>query len=126
MLEKLSEKVAQCHRRAREAREKAERATDLGAKRDYFNLERRWLLLADSYQLASRISDFQGEVKKRIAVLRPPDPPDPALPRVMCPRCGKRMRLTQVEPAFGRHRAERSTFECGCGYALAQTIDRAD
>jgi hypothetical protein len=126
MLQKLAEKIAQCHRRAREAKEKAERATDFAAKRDYLNLERRWLLLAESYELTQRVSDFNAEVKKRIAVLRPPDPPDPALPRVLCPSCGKRMRLISIEPVFGARRAERNVFECVCGFVLAQTQDRQD
>jgi hypothetical protein len=124
MLQKLAEKVAQCQARAREAREKAERATDFAVKRDYLNLERRWLLLAESYELTERVAVFNSEVKKRIAVFKPPDPPDPRLPRAKCVRCGKQMRLAQIEPVLGSAQAETARFECSCGEKLAQTIIR--
>src|SRR5262249_21764280 len=120
MLQKLAEKAAECHRRAREAREAAERSCDSISRTDYENLERRWLLLAESYQLSERVSHFQDEVRKRIAVLRPPDPPNPALPSVKCPNCGKRMRLVQIEPGSPPQGRETATFECTCGEKLAQ------
>ena len=126
MLQKLSEKVAHCHRCAREAKEKAERATDRAVQRDYFNLERRWLMLAESYTLTERISIFHGDMKQRIAIFTPPTPPHPVLPRVMCPSCGRRMRLTQIEPTWDSGHAERTSFECVCGHTLAETADQPD
>jgi len=124
MLQRLAERVAECQRRAREARESAERAHDSASKTDYENLERRWLLLAESYQLSDRVSHFNDEVRKRIAVLRPLDPPDPAVPSVMCPNCGKRMRLVQIEPRSPPHGSETATFQCTCGEKLAQPLRR--
>lgn len=126
MLLKLAEKVADCHRRARDARQRADAATDPVLKQDYLNLERRWMMLAESYQFTERVSDFQHEVRKRIAVFRPPTPPDPALPRVMCPGCGKRMKLTQIEPAMEPNRADTNTFRCSCGETLQLTLKRHD
>jgi len=120
MLQKLAEKVGECHRRAREAREAAERSCDSISRTDYENLERRWLLLAESYELSDRVSHFNDEVRKRIAVFRPPAPPDPAVPRTMCPNCGKRMRLVQIEPRSPPQGRETATFECTCGEKLAQ------
>jgi len=122
MLQKLAEKVAECQRRAREARETAERASDSVTKTDYENLERRWLLLAESYELSDRVSHFNDEVRRRIAVFRPPDPRDPAVPSVMCPNCGKRMRLAQIEPRSPPLGRETATFECTCGEKLAQPL----
>ncbi len=126
MLLKLAEQVADCHRRARESRLRAEAATDPALKQDYLNLERRWMMLAESYQLSQRVSDFQNEARKRIAVFRPPTPPDPALPRVMCPRCGKRMKLTQIKPDLEPNRADTNTFECKCGEKLQLKLKRRD
>jgi hypothetical protein len=126
MLQKLSEQAADCHRRAQEARRKADLAADRTVRQDYLDLERRWLKLAESYQFTQRISDFEGEINKGVAVFRPPLPPDPALPRVRCPRCGKTMKLTQIEPAFGSDVADKSTFSCVCGGTLEQTANRGD
>jgi len=124
MLQKLAEKVADCHRRARDARERADGATDAVVRQDYLDLEHRWMKLAESYQFTQRVADFQGEVLKRIAVFTPPTPPDPALPRVTCPRCGKRMKLIQIEPDLEPSCADRNTFACVCGETFQLTINR--
>jgi hypothetical protein len=117
------QKVADCRRLAREARERADRAGDFAVKRDYLNLERRWLLLAQSYEWSNRFAASPPGQDTRIAVFMPPDPPDPSLPRVMCSECGKRMRLASIEPMVAG-RAETHTFECDCGNTFAQTALR--
>jgi len=49
----------------------------------------------------------------------------PAIPRVLCPDCGNIMRLVRVEPdPTTERRAERTTFECDCGFDYRQTIGR--
>jgi hypothetical protein len=127
MLQKLAEQVADCYRRAREARHKAERAAEGAVRQDYLDLERRWLKLAESYQFTQRVATFQGEMSRRIAVFRPPIPPDPALPRVRCPRCGKAMKLAQIEPALAPGGVDSATFTCVCGNSLEQAApDRDD
>ena len=113
------QKIASCRRLAREARERAERAVDLAARRDYLNLQRRWLLLAQSYESSDRFAGSAADDGNRIAVFTPPEPPNPFLPRVMCPECGKRMRLASIAPSVAG-RAETNTFECVCGNTFAQ------
>ena len=66
MLQKLSREVVECQRQAREARECAERVPEAD-KQDYLALERRWLMLAESYELVERIAAFTSEASKRVA-----------------------------------------------------------
>ena len=68
MLQRLSQEVAECHRHAREARETAERAAEAD-KLDYLAIERRWLMLAESYELVQRITDFNAAAKQRMAAV---------------------------------------------------------
>ena len=49
----------------------------------------------------------------------------PALPRVLCPECGGKMRLARIMPAFEpERRADTSMFRCKCGFGYSHTIDR--
>lgn len=49
----------------------------------------------------------------------------PALPRVMCPDCGRHMRLVHIQPHPAAFRcAETTTFECACGFRVSHTIDK--
>jgi hypothetical protein len=51
--------------------------------------------------------------------------PSAGLLRVMCPECGRIMRLVHVEPSRSvERRADTLAFECECGFKLMQTIDR--
>ena len=68
MLQRLSREVVECQRQAREARECAERAPEAD-KQDYLALERRWLMLAESYELVERIAAFTSEASKRVAAI---------------------------------------------------------
>jgi hypothetical protein len=119
MLQKLSKQAAECYRLARNAKEKAERTPDEAIRRDYLALERRWVKLAQSYELSERVSSFNSEVKRRIAVFQPRTPPHPALPSAVCPACGKIMRLAQVAPASDGH-GQDMTLRCGCGHQLTR------
>jgi hypothetical protein len=64
MLQKLTEEIAECYRHATEARERAN-AAEPASRKDFDDMERRWLSLAHSYELAERISNFTDEVKRR-------------------------------------------------------------
>jgi hypothetical protein len=64
MLQKLTGEIAECYRHASEARERAN-AADAASQEDFHDMERRWLSLAHSYELAERISNFTDEVKRR-------------------------------------------------------------
>ena len=58
MLLKLSEQIAECYRRAEEARRRAQETTDPSIKEDYLGLERRWIFLAHSYEFTERLQRF--------------------------------------------------------------------
>ena len=45
---------------------------------------------------------------------------DLTIPKIMCPRCGSRMRLSAIEPEPTRDR-ERMIFSCGCGFDYRQS-----
>jgi hypothetical protein len=64
MLENLSEEIAECYRRAAEAREWAMRAHDPALKQDFLDMERRWMSLAHSWEFTQRLSDFAAEAKR--------------------------------------------------------------
>jgi PAS domain S-box-containing protein len=61
LLNNLSEKVKLCYERAVEARERADETLDPDTKADFLTIERRWLLLARSYELSERLDDFTRE-----------------------------------------------------------------
>jgi PAS domain S-box-containing protein len=58
LLENLSEQIRLCYEHAAKARERAEASLDPAVKADFVKTERRWLLLARSYELAERLDDF--------------------------------------------------------------------
>jgi PAS domain S-box-containing protein len=60
MLQKLSEQVQWCYQRAAEAKRRADQTTDSDAKADFLNMQRRWLLLARSYQRSESLAYFVG------------------------------------------------------------------
>lgn len=119
MLQKLPAQAAECYRLARDAKDKADGATDEAIKRDYLALEQRWVKLGQSYELLQRVTAFNDEVRRRITVFQPRTPPHPALPTAVCPSCGKIMRLAQVAPALDG-RGQDMTLRCGCGQQLTQ------
>ncbi len=110
MLQRLSERVADCYRHARDARESAERAPE-AEKLDYFAIEQRWLMLAESYELVERIGAFTSESTKRAAAFLPEDPPA-TTSRVTCPSCGNAMRPTNTGQAPSEPGANRFYFAC--------------
>ena len=66
MLQKLTEEIAECYRRASEARERANSAGDQATKQDFVDMEGRWLSLAHSYEFAERLSGFTDEAKRHL------------------------------------------------------------
>ncbi len=125
MFQKISTQVADCYERAGESRARAAAADDENDKTEYLNIERRWIMLARSYELSERMTGFAEEVKRRLRVLIPPEPPHPAVPRVTCAHCGRKMRLTHIEPVLKDGRVTNtSTFSCKCGFSCRRTADR--
>jgi hypothetical protein len=56
MLQKLTEEIAECYAHASHCCEQAKQAVDPSIKRDFLDMERRWLSLARSYEFAERLN----------------------------------------------------------------------
>ena len=65
MLNNVSENIRECLRHAEDCARKAAAQTDPSLKADFLDLERRWLILAESYEFTGRLNDFSGEMKRR-------------------------------------------------------------
>ena len=89
-------------------------------RKTYFELERQWIFLARSYEVSERVTDFTGELTRRLHALRR----IPAgIPRVVCPTCGKKMRLALLEPyPIPETQKETTTFICDCGERYSYTV----
>ena len=125
MLRKVPDQIAWCYQRARECCARAADGTNEADKQGFLDLERRWLMLARSYELSERVTDYTNKIAHRLGALRPPEQQHPAIPRVRCPECGQRMRLAYIEPcADERRSADTSLFTCTCGYTYQLTTDR--
>ena len=66
MLNNLSEQIRECLQHAEDCARKAAAETDPKIKADFMDLERRWLLLARSYEFTKRLTDFSGETKRNV------------------------------------------------------------
>lgn len=72
------------------------------------------------YEFSEQPTDFTGELTLRLWALRDADI---AIPRVLCPQCGGKMRLAVLEPyLWPSSRKETTTFTCGCGEKFSYTI----
>ena len=58
MLLKLSDEIRECYRHAEDAGRRANATTNPDTKADFLDMERRWLLLARSYEFSERLSRF--------------------------------------------------------------------
>jgi hypothetical protein len=74
MLENLDQEVRECLRRAEESAERAKRAPNPDIRRDFLEMEGRWLKLARSYQFLERLGSFttynnerRTELSRRLA-----------------------------------------------------------
>ena len=66
MLKNLSEEICECYRHAEDCARKAAAQTDPTLKADFLDLERRWLVLARSYDFTERLTDFSVERKRQV------------------------------------------------------------
>ena len=112
--------AAWSYQHASECRAKAEDAFNEATKQEYLDMEHGWLMLARSYELRGRITDYTNDVAHRLRAVRSPEQQHPAIPRVPCPECGQRMRLAYIEPCA----AERRSAACAQGSRLCAP-DRA-
>ena len=66
MLNNLSEQIRKCLMHAEDCARKAAAESNPQLKRDFQEVERRWLLLARSYELSGRLTDFSAQAKRRV------------------------------------------------------------
>jgi hypothetical protein len=71
MLNSMSEQIRECYRHAEDCARKAAAQADPMLKRDFLDLERRWLVLARSYEFTERLTDFSDETKRKEDKLHP-------------------------------------------------------
>lgn len=64
MMNNLSEQVRRCHLHAEHCARQAGVQTDPKSKHDFLEMERRWLMLARSYEFARQLADFSDETKR--------------------------------------------------------------
>jgi hypothetical protein len=65
MLNKISDQIAFCYRQASQCRELAAEAPDETTRQSLFKMESSWLLLARSYDVTERVSDYVREAERR-------------------------------------------------------------
>ena len=65
MLNNLSEQIRQCLKHAEDCACQAAAQTDQKLKQDFLDMERGWLVLAQSYDFTHRLGDFSDEAKRR-------------------------------------------------------------
>ncbi len=65
MLSKLSEDIAECYRHADECAQEARNESDARLRQDLFDMERRWLFLARSYEFTERLTSLANELDVR-------------------------------------------------------------
>jgi len=70
MLQKLSAQIALGHERASESRAGADNASTQADRLQYLDLERRWMLLARSYEMSERVTRFTDEIQRRRTSVR--------------------------------------------------------
>jgi hypothetical protein len=58
MLDSLTEHIRECRRHAEDCARKAAAQTDPRLKQDFLDMERRWLLLARSYEFTEQLTDL--------------------------------------------------------------------
>jgi predicted mannosyl-3-phosphoglycerate phosphatase (HAD superfamily) len=65
MLQNLSEEIRECLRRAEECKRLSKNRSDPSAIKDYFQMERRWLALARSYEFSESLSRFTEPSRRK-------------------------------------------------------------
>jgi hypothetical protein len=66
MLNNLSKQIRDCLDHAEDCARQAAAETDPKLKEDFLNMERRWLVLAQSYGFTQRLGDFSDEAKRQV------------------------------------------------------------
>jgi hypothetical protein len=75
VLNNLSEQIRKCLEHAEDCAHKAAAQIDQKLKQDFLDLERRWLVLAQSYEFTRLLGDFSDEAKRKADNLHSDSPP---------------------------------------------------
>ena len=59
----LTGQILECYGRAAIAKRNAERTQDPASKADFLEIERRWLRIAQGFEVNQRLTDFTGDAK---------------------------------------------------------------
>jgi len=128
MLLKISEHIRDCLLHASEAREQAQATTDPNIKTAYFDIERRWMLLVESYRFVERADQFLNDAQKhRVHIGTPPPKSDNShLTHIYCEKCGGKAHLMDCAPCkFSWGLEEIWTFRCElCGEQMKRVVDK--
>ena len=65
MLNNVSEQIRESLRHAEDCARQAAAQTGPNLKKDFLDMERRWLFLARSYEFTERITDFSAVTKRQ-------------------------------------------------------------
>ncbi len=65
MLNNQSEQIRECLQHAEYCARKAAAQTDPKLKGDFLDMERRWLVLARSYEFTERLGDFSRKTERQ-------------------------------------------------------------
>ncbi len=65
MLNNVSEQIRECLRHAEDCARQAAAQSCPNLKKDFLDMERRWLFLARSYEFTERVTDFSAETKRK-------------------------------------------------------------
>src|SRR5262245_16219305 len=91
MLLKISEQITECLTRAGQARERARAASDPEIEATYFDVERRWMMLADSFKFVEQADRFLNDAQINRAEAAQPARPkadNSHLTPICCETCG--------------------------------------
>jgi hypothetical protein len=64
MLENVSELIRECRQHAKDCARKAAAVTDPKLKKEFLDMEQRWLRLVRSYEFTERLNDFSDRTAK--------------------------------------------------------------
>src|SRR5947207_15149919 len=64
-LKNICEQIRDCLQHAEDCAKKAAAQTDQKLKQDFLDNERRWLMLAQSYDFTQRLGDFSDQAKRK-------------------------------------------------------------
>src|SRR5262245_9851179 len=129
MLLKISEHIRDCLEHAAEANSCAQAQTDPNIKATFLDIERRWMLLVESYQFVEQADRFLDDARRHNVQIGPPPRPNSDnshLTLIFCEKCGGKAHLMDCAPCTrSQGLREIWTFRCElCGGELKRVVDK--